>query len=445
MEVIKCKFIILTKPVKKHWYFFLFLLGSFLRILIPDILSYLLDKNNSEPDSDSNLYNKNFGFKLSQKYFELIRNIASDILIGIFHCIHKCRNKDENKKRPPLERYKRNSQKIVFIFNDEEDKFPIMYKIIFIISLVDIICQLLLPIYIILDYKIFKNEKTLRIEPIDLYYLLFFDIFARYIFSRLLLKTYFYKHHYLSFILNIIGLISITIVEVIIQKLQKIAFDFQFSFFVLIVSIQLILYSFEDIMNKVAFRTLYILPNTLIFYKGLVQLIYFAIISGLFFGFERKYFTFDYKFEAKHFLCFVPFNILRTIFLVKVIDKFSAQHMTILKVFETVIYFLYNISLKHIITDNNKYNEIKLNISSVICLTVQTIGFLLLLFASLIHNELIIINTPSLKAKTEYYLDKDADREQYSSYYSDTLFTNSKETTSTVTNLYSDLTGSDLS
>lgn len=434
MEVVKCKFFMFTKPVKKHWYFFLFLLGSFLRQLIPDIHSKIRDlKNESKPDSNSD-HDKIFKFELTGKYFELIRTISSDLLIGIFHCMHKCRNKDENKKQPQ-ERYKRNSQKIVFIFNDEEDKFPVMYKIIFIISLVDIICQLLIPIYIILDYKVLNHDKILEKEPNELYYLLFIDIFGRYLFSRLLLKTYFYKHHYLSFILNIIGLILITTIEIIELK-KEIDNELQYSFFVIIVSIQLLLYSFEDIMNKVAFRTLYILPNTLIFYKGLVQLIYFGIISALFFIYGNHCLSldYDYFFEIRYFICFVPFNILRTVFLVKVIDKFSAQHMTFLKVFETIIYFLYN-TFKAIIGDNK---EKKITF-------IEIIGFFLLLIASLIHNELIIINTPSLKAKTEYYLDKDADKEQYSSYYSDTLFTNSKDTSSTVTNLYSDLTGSDMS
>jgi hypothetical protein len=276
-------------------------------------------------------------------------------------------------------------------------------------------------------------------EPGDLYFLLFFDIFARYIFSRWILKTYFYKHHYLSFILNIIGLIPIAYVDI----RNKLELEWQYICLVIFASIQLILYSFEDIMNKVAFRTLYILPNTLIFYKGLVQLIYLAIISVLFFWFRLNYFNYDYDyvFEIRQFFSFVPFNILRTINLVKVIDKFSAQHMTLLKVFETIIYYGYCISpLKKLL--NSKSFEIK-NIG--LAYPLQTIGFLLLLFASLIHNELIIINTPSLKAKTEYYLDKDADKEQCSSFYSDTLFTNSKETSSTVTNLYSDLTGSDMS
>ena len=267
----------------------------------------------------------------------------------------------------------------------------------------------------------------MKIEPSELYSLLLFDIFARYLFSRWILKTYFYNHHYLSFILSSIGLIGITIADIN----NKIEFNSNFMVFIIIAAIQLILYSFEDIMNKVAFRTLYILPNTLIFYKGLIQLIYLGIISAFLFGFHFHTLSkgYDYKYELKYFLLFGAFNILRTYYLVKVIDKFSAQHMTILKVFEYIILFIYQSCKSKI----QKWYPL------------QIIGFSFLTISSLIHNELIIINHPKLKSKTEYYLDKDADKEQYSSFCSDTLFTESKDSSNSVTNLYSDLTGSDLS
>ena len=77
---------------------------------------------------------------------------------------------------------------------------------------------------------------------------------------------------------------------------------------------------------------------------------------------------------------------------------------------------------------------------------IQLSSFVILLISTLIHNEIIIINCRVLKAKTEYYLDKDADREQNSSFYTDTMFSDSKEiNTSSASNLYSDLTGSDIS
>jgi hypothetical protein len=418
----------ITKPIKKHSYFFLFILGSFLRIWIPDLLGKKLEK-----PVDGNEKNKEYQkYLLTQKYFEMIRTISSDLLIGISHCIHKIRNKDDFSKTPQ-QTYNRNSQKIYFIFNDETSRVPTMYKIIFIISFIDIICQLLIPIKYIIEIYVLKHEINHN-ETYKLYSLLWFDIFARYIFSRWILKTYFYIHHYFSFFINIIGLIIITIVESISEIIGN-EYDI---FIIIIASIQVILYSFEDIMNKVAFRTLYILPNTLIFYKGLAQLFYFLIISALFFGFSLYNFNYKHDFkpidELRNFICFVPSNIMRTIFLVKVIDSFSAQHMALLKISESVVIFIYTLVKKDIF-------EFKIQCFYILL----PIGFFFLLISSLIHNELIIINHTKLKAKTEYYLDKDADKEQNSSFYSDTLFTDSKDSSNSVTNLYSDLTGSDIS
>ena len=416
MEIIKCKIILITKPTKKYLYFFLFLVGSFLRTFIPDIV--INSKEKCDPDT--------LKCRITLKYFELIRNIVCDTLFGIFFLIHKIRNKDEPKKNK-LQTYNTSNQKAYFIFNDESSRIPTTYKIIFIISIVDIICQLLIPAYYIIEYSFFKNKDLVKIEPSQIYSLLLFDIFARYLFSRWILKTYFYNHHYLSFILSSIGLIGITVADILtVIKLKT-----NFIIFIIIAAIQLILYSFEDIMNKVAFRTLYILPNTLIFYKGLIQLIYLGIISAFLFGFHFHTLSkgYDYKYELKHFLLFGAFNILRTYYLVKVIDKFSAQHMTILKVFEYIILFIYQSCKSKI----QKWYPL------------QIIGFSFLTISSLIHNELIIINHPKLKSKTEYYLDKDADKEQYSSFCSDTLFSDSKDSSNSVTNLYSDLTGSDMS
>ena len=125
MEVIKCKFLLITKPTKKHWYLFLFLLGSFLRIFFPDLYIYYHDKRNNSNTTYSNntiLINDNedylfeniilksnnsrepsksyyqdtsqINILLTENYFVIIRNIASDLLIGIFYCIRKIRHKD---------------------------------------------------------------------------------------------------------------------------------------------------------------------------------------------------------------------------------------------------------------------------------------------------------------------------------------------------------------
>ena len=348
----------------------------------------------------------------------------------------------DDYKRRAQQTYNKNLQRIHFIVNDQAPRSKRVLKTIFIISLVDIICQLILPSKYIIEKYIYKrnDNEILTTDYKHLYCILFFDIFARYFFSLWILRTYFYAHHYCSFILNILGLVPITIVDIYVKFIKNSNYDI---LYVTMISIRTILYSLEDIINKVAFSSLYILPNTLIFYKGLCQLIYLAIISGLLF-FREFFMEIDMKrdiiWEVQKFVCFVPFNIIRTFFLVKVIDKFSAQHMTLLRVGETLIIFIYNKLFSSINQNPFMYNEIW-----QYCLQIG--GFIFLLISTLIHNEIIIINHPKLKAKTEYYLDKDADREQYSSTYSDTFFSTSlnSNNNNSATNLYSDLTGSDLS
>ena len=446
MEVIKCKFFMISKLTKRHWYFLLFLIGSFFRIFVVDLLDYISDrkKNLIKISNDSNQQLKNLNILLTQRYFDIIRAICSDLILGFFHCYYMIMYKENYKKRTQ-QTYNKNSQKISFIFNDETRRVPRIFKLIFIISLVDIICQLSFPIKYIIEY--FIGNGFLITDPNHLYFLLVIDIYARYFFSRWILTTYFYAHHKLSFLFTTIGLVALGFVDIKIKFINQDEKKYDLLF-IIIISIQYIFYSLEDIMNKVAFQTLYLFPNTLIFYKGLFQLVcYFPIITITLF--TLRYFNifsfeeFNSVYEIRKFFCFVPFNALRTIFLVKVIDKFSAQHMAFLRVFETIIIFVYNkikISLSIDEKDNDFFDYKTWE------LIIQIIAFIIILISSLIHNELIIINIPKLKAKTEYYLDKDADNEQNTSYYSDTLFSDSKnETSNTVTNLYSDMTGSDMS
>ena len=430
MEVITCKFFIIPKLMKKHIYLLLFLLGSLFKILIPDILIKLRDKKDEAEYKD-------LKYLLTKKYFEIIRNVLSCLILGIPHLLNKMRNKDEEYKNMEQQAFITNEQKINFIYNDnEKSRIPIMLKIIFIIASVDVFCQLAVPIKFIIEDKILDNE-ILNADPNNLYFLLFFDIFARYFFSRWILRTYFYIHHYLSFLLNLIGLILISFVDISVKIFGD---NSKYNFlFVAIISVQLIMYSFEDIMNKVAFRALSILPYTLIFYNGLFQLGYFIIISILFFSFKLNDFTdINWQFEIQYSICFIPFNILRNYYLVEVIDKFSAQHMALLRVTECSIIFIYNKIACDVSTPES--NEFVLERYQFI---IQCIGFFFLIMSSLIHNEIIIINHPKLKAKTQVYLDKDADKEQNASINSDTCI--SSTLTNSQTNLYDDLTGSDMS
>lgn len=124
-------------------------------------------------------------------------------------------------------------------------------------------------------------------SPFHFNSLLVIDIISRYLFSLWILRTYFYAHHYFSFLLNFIALLTLGVVDFIFKFSKNSENDHNKynPLYIFVIALQYILYSLEDIMNKVALRTLYILPTTLIFYKGLFELIFLLPINYLFFFF----------------------------------------------------------------------------------------------------------------------------------------------------------------
>ena len=101
--------------------------------------------------------------------------------------------------------------------------------------------------------------------------------------------------------------------------------------------------------------------------------------------------------------------------------------MTLLKVSEAICIYLYTNIAEGRLRNNNNFNLGPLEYF------IQSIGFVILF---------ILINNPKLKAKTEYYLGKDAYKELNRSLTSDTFFTTSNLSD---TNICNDLTGSDIS
>ena len=427
MNAIIYKFIIIPNPSKKQWYFFIFLLGSLLRNIIPALIVNNYDKDNSKKKGRALLK-----ALLSKLYIEIIGNIFTALTMGFPHFYYRIINtKEYNKRTQEFKNIINQHKQLINFSKYEANTNQIMIMIVFIISFVDVFCQTLVPIKYLIEYMLNKDTFGYK-DPVPLYMPLFFDIFARYFFSRYILKTYFYSHHKLSFLINFIGIILLSIVDI------QIKLGICGSFYIGIIFFKEIMYSFEDIMNKFAFLHVVLLPCSLIFYNGCFQLVFFIIITFLFFICEisdDRYINADYLF--KHLLAFTPCDIMRNLFLMKVIDRFSAQHMAFLRVTETVFLFIYTLIVEGKIIpgieNNNENNKIEFKI-------LYILGFTFLLIGSIIYNELIIINTPILKAKTDYYLDKDVDIERTNSDIEESL----SDSKNFDKNLMEDLTGSDM-
>ena len=421
------KFLCLLIPELSNKYFLFigFLIGSLFRKSIPGILSdYAFDLNKDKKD---------FAKEKQEKFFDIVCNILSDLLTGVIHYIliksdynnYRKNNNYNNDINDNIEindnneiinKKKRN--RISLIFNDETSKTKLLYQIIFMISAIDFICQLCFYFGCHANKNIIKNKGISH--PIDyLYSFLVIDIVARYIFSRLILKIYFNYHHYLSFILNIIVLLILFIID-LNCKIKNDRNERNYSvLFLIIFLLQYILYSLEDIINKVALIKLFIYPESLLFYKGIFSLAYFFVfvIFIFFLGDLELEINFDFKLLYKIIvrIVFILTNIVRSIYLVKVIDIFTSQHISFLKVLETIILFVYYY-FDRLIKEKNeakyKYAPKYFKNDSVIDL-IEINAFLILLFSALIHNEIIIINCTKLKRSTKYFLSIEAELEKY--------------------------------
>ena len=253
----------------KYCYFIVFVIASLLRRSIPRIISYKTSENNME---NLNPYDKD---KIS-KYFDVFSNTFGDVLTGIVHCMSRQRKKDAPKRK--------NSEfHIKYIYKDITKKNKEFLKKLMKISIIDFTCQL------IFFYDSLSNKKRInankKIRNIDyLYTFLGIGIIARYIISTKLLKTNFYFHHKLTFLLTILVIAIISGFECA-YKIKE------YSPYCLLISfIQTVLYSFEDIFIKDAFNKHFILPATILFYKGICTFSYFFIFSIFLFCFDNFYF-----------------------------------------------------------------------------------------------------------------------------------------------------------
>jgi hypothetical protein len=180
------------------------------------------------------------------------------------------------------------------------------------ISGLDFFCQLLFLIFVIL----FNTDGV--IERKNYNFLLIIDILSRFLFCRVILDTYFYKHHIVSMIINFIVFLilgSFDIYSIFFQKgkdFKEVIFFFSFLI------IMTIAYSLEDVLNKIALSRESLTPYSLLFYKGLMQ-IPFVIITSICLMFIDDYKPFTILSDMdKHLLIrrglFVIFNIFRSIF-----------------------------------------------------------------------------------------------------------------------------------
>ena len=382
----------IPKLTKRHLLFLGFSISAFLRDWIPLLIGDINKEQENNP--------------IQKRYFDIITNIISDLLQGIFVAFNKMKLRKDSST-PTNERNNNQTED-----NKDQDKekdkdnktsFMSFIKIMIKICIVDFLCQLLFLIFSL----IFNTDNC--IERKNNNYLLIIDILSRFIFCRLILDTYFYKHHIASMIVNIIIFMFVGTFDIIIIFQKEGGVEYKKIIYMSFLIFQSIAYSLEDVLNKIALSKELLTPYSLLFYKGVLEIPLLIITTIIVLTLASPFEEFSNlgssvkKIVLIRRAIFIILNILRSIFLVQVIDKFSSQFLSILKVLESLFMFLY-----FLITNKYKDDTIK-GIS--IYTPIISVSFIIIVFTSLVYNEIIVINLCGLQDFTEHGLDIQAEKD----------------------------------
>ena len=375
----KIKCVLFEKPHINHILFLFFFISSLVKQYILKIVK-----------EDDNL---------SIPVFKLYIYDIGDFLSLIPYIIIKIKSKSKDG-----EKRLKSAEEINYIYNDStksEFKKNMSYIILymFLLTMSDFIAQISTVVFYIIT-----GNQQLQVKHGNLNFALIFNVIFLFLFSRIFLHHTFYSHHFFSLIIFIICLLVIVILDFL--EIKKSSGDkfIKSIIYILVRIFTIILYSFEDVIAKVMFLNYYFTPYFLLLIKAIVQLFYLVIFSlplifikiklengdkiiifSLFKDIIKN--DINYLYYTIYLINSFFYNILNFI----IIDRFSANHSGISRIFENLGIFI--------------INSITQDIEADYYLGLRILMYILLIIASFIFNEIVVINIFGLANGTQLFLD----------------------------------------
>ena len=217
------------------------------------------------------------------EYIYLILLVISDLLAGFLVLYTQCSLKQKKSvlDTPDDIIKKRSTIKKIEYISDEERTLQysknFIYKMI-LICILDYINRAAFFIFYQTN-KDANHENISHKAQKDI--IIHLDILMRYAFAILILKTKVFKHHKLSLILITIGFIILIPMDILqIQFSEKIKDKLSYIY-IGVFAYRGILFPFEDTIVKQIFSKEYILPEYIMFLRGIGELILLIIVTPI--------------------------------------------------------------------------------------------------------------------------------------------------------------------
>jgi len=293
------------------------------------------------------------------------------------------------------------------IYNDKniENEYTKARRVIKLLIIISIFEFLGKYIYIIIH--IFLTKIYFSVKSFNLNFLLIINIVSQYISSFIILHSRFYRHHYLSLFINLIFLIILVIKDIIdINKIDSIPM----AKFLYILSriLVTVFFSIEDALAKIVLTY-----NSVSTYNFLLCRGIFVCFLGILFSivfifvdlpdeknenscvFTRFWKLYENKLYILLYIGMLVMNFLYNLNIFFVIDRFSPSHLGMTITIGHLAFLLNSL----IIHNNIEISEFFLRLAI----------YFILIIASLIHNEFIILNFCQLQKHTRMFLEKEAE------------------------------------
>ena len=234
--------------------------------------------------------------------------------------------------------------------------------------------------------------------------------------SYIVLKTYLYKHHWLSIFMNIFCILSCLIMDIILIVKRSIT-DFRYYIFILMRLIRISLFSFENSYTKIALDSEFLSPYSILLFKAVSETILLGIFSipfifikindeniineSIFVGFKEYLTGIKLLYSFILFICEFFYRLFITI----IIYGFSPNHLALAHIVDS-----FGSNLTDIIQIAIKGKIIGWIYYSIF------IVYIILFISAMIYNEIFIINRCGLSEKTKLFLDIKLNEEQKNQY-----------------------------